>query len=79
MPNFNGAGVEVWKWISNLITYYPKHVSTYQCWHNNKQIEKQFENSELCQLLPRFIQVRLNAKNLLWFGIGFKVQAKANA
>ena len=31
-PNFNGAAVEVWEWISNFIPLFTKHVVTYPCW-----------------------------------------------
>ena len=30
-PNFNGATVEVWKWISNFIPQFTMDVITYQC------------------------------------------------
>ena len=31
-PNFNGATVEVWEWISNFIPHITKYVITYPCW-----------------------------------------------
>ena len=31
-PNFNGATVEVWDWISNFIPHFTGHVITYPCW-----------------------------------------------
>ena len=31
-PNFNGCTVEVWKWVSNFITYITGHVAIYLCW-----------------------------------------------
>ena len=31
-PNFNGATVEVWEWISNFIPWFTAHVITYPCW-----------------------------------------------
>ena len=31
-PNFNSATVEVWEWISNLISHFTGHVITYPCW-----------------------------------------------
>ena len=31
-PNFNGATVEVWKWISNFIPNLTGPVITYPCW-----------------------------------------------
>ena len=30
-PNFNGATVEVWEWISNIVPYFIGHVITYPC------------------------------------------------
>ena len=30
--NMNGAAVEVWEWISNLIPHLTCHVITYPCW-----------------------------------------------
>ena len=30
-PNFNGATVEVWKWISNFDLHFIRHVITYPC------------------------------------------------
>ena len=32
LPNFNGATVEVWKWISNFIPRFIVDVITYPCW-----------------------------------------------
>ena len=29
IPNFNGAAVEIWEWISNFILHLPGHVITY--------------------------------------------------
>ena len=34
-PNFNGAAVEVWEWISNFIPHFTWHVRTYPCWDWN--------------------------------------------
>ena len=31
-PNFNGATVEVWEWISNFIPHFTTHVITNPCW-----------------------------------------------
>ena len=31
-PNFNGCTVEVWEWISNLISHFIGRVITYACW-----------------------------------------------
>ena len=31
-PNFNGATVEVWEWISNLIPQFTEHMIIYPCW-----------------------------------------------
>ena len=31
-PNFNGATVDVWEWISNFIPHFTGHVITYPCW-----------------------------------------------
>ena len=31
-PNFNGATVEVWEWISNFIPHFTRHLITYPCW-----------------------------------------------
>ena len=31
-PNFNGAAVEVWEWISNFIPHLTVHVITHPCW-----------------------------------------------
>ena len=31
VPNFNGATVEVWEWISNFISHFTRHVITYLC------------------------------------------------
>ena len=31
-PNFNGAAVEVWEWISNFIPHFIMDVITYPCW-----------------------------------------------
>ena len=31
-PNFNGATIEVWEWISNFITHFIGHMITYLCW-----------------------------------------------
>ena len=31
-PNFNGATVEFWEWVSNFISYFTKYVITYTCW-----------------------------------------------
>ena len=31
-PNFNGATVEVWKWISNFTPHFIGRVITYPCW-----------------------------------------------
>ena len=33
LPNFNGATVEVWEWISNFIPHFTGHVITYPCWN----------------------------------------------
>ena len=30
-PKLNGSAVEVWEWISNIITYFTGHVITYAC------------------------------------------------
>ena len=30
-PNFKGAAVEVWEWISDFTTHFTSHVITYQC------------------------------------------------
>ena len=30
-PNFNGAAVEVYEWISNIIPYFTGHMDTYPC------------------------------------------------
>ena len=32
IPNFNGAAVEVWEWISNFIPHFTGHLITYPCW-----------------------------------------------
>ena len=31
-PNFNGATIEVWKWMNNFIPHFTGHVITYPCW-----------------------------------------------
>ena len=31
-PNFNGAAVDVWEWISNFIPQFTRIVITYPCW-----------------------------------------------
>ena len=31
-PNLNGATIEVWEWISNLISHITMDVITYPCW-----------------------------------------------
>ena len=31
-PDFNGATVDVWEWISNFIPYFIMGVIIYQCW-----------------------------------------------
>ena len=31
-PNFNGATIEVWEWISNFIPPFTGYVITYFCW-----------------------------------------------
>ena len=31
-PNFNGANVEVWEWMSNSIPHFTEHTTTYPCW-----------------------------------------------
>ena len=31
-PNFNGATVEVWEWMSNFILHLTEHVITYPRW-----------------------------------------------
>ena len=31
-PNFNGATVEVWEYISNFIPHYMMDIATYPCW-----------------------------------------------
>ena len=31
-PNFNCPAVEVWKWISNVISHFAGHMITYPCW-----------------------------------------------
>ena len=31
-PNFNGAAIEVWEWISNFILLFIGHVLIYPCW-----------------------------------------------
>ena len=31
-PNFKGAAVEVWEWISNIIPHFTGHVITFQYW-----------------------------------------------
>ena len=31
LPEFNGATVEVWEWISNFILHFNGHVITYPC------------------------------------------------
>ena len=30
-PDFNGAAIAVWKWMSNLIPHFTGHVITYPC------------------------------------------------
>ena len=30
-PNFNGAAVEVWEWLSNFIPHFTRYVITYSC------------------------------------------------
>ena len=30
--NFNGVTVEVWKWISSLISHFTRYVIIYPCW-----------------------------------------------
>ena len=35
VPTFNGTTVEVWKWISNLIYHFIRHVITYPCRDKN--------------------------------------------
>ena len=32
-PDFNGATVEVWEWISNFIPHFTEQVITYRCWN----------------------------------------------
>ena len=32
-PNFNGAIVEVWEWISNFIAQFTGHIVIYPCWN----------------------------------------------
>ena len=31
-PNFRGAAIEVWEWISNFVSCFTGHMITYQCW-----------------------------------------------
>ena len=31
LPNFNGATIEVWEWINNIIAHLTGHVITYPC------------------------------------------------
>ena len=31
-PNFNGATIEIWEWISNFIPHITEHVITYSYW-----------------------------------------------
>ena len=31
-PNFNGAAVDVWEWISNFILHFKGYMITYPCW-----------------------------------------------
>ena len=37
-PNFNGAAVEVWEWISNFIPYLIIDVITYPYWDQSKSM-----------------------------------------
>ena len=37
-PNFNSHTVEVWLWISNLITHLPGHMVIFVCWDLNKSV-----------------------------------------
>ena len=34
-PNFNGAAVEVWEWIINIIAYFIMDVVSYPCWNKS--------------------------------------------
>ena len=34
-PNFSGATVEVWEWISDFIPHFTWHVITCQCWNES--------------------------------------------
>ena len=31
-PNFNGATIEIWEWLSNFIPYFTVHMITYLSW-----------------------------------------------
>ena len=37
-PNFNGTPVEVWKWISNVVTHFSGYVITYTNWDQSYSI-----------------------------------------
>ena len=37
-PNFNGATVEVWEWISNFIPHFTWHVITHPCWDQSYSV-----------------------------------------
>ena len=37
-PNFSGAAIEVWEWISNVFLHVTGHVVTYPCWDLSKSM-----------------------------------------
>ena len=53
-PNFNGATVEVWEWISNFIPHFMMNVITYPCYDFSRLIyvNKRFPRCSWWSLAP---------------------------
>ena len=62
IPNFNGATVEVWKWISYFKFYFVTGVITYPCWWRKKRIR----GHKTLQLLKQFACSYVSSK-LKWY------------
>ena len=57
LPNFNGATVEVWEWISNFIQHFTGHVITHPWWDSNWSMSI---NGAPCQHLMPYHSAKVN-------------------
>ena len=71
-PNFNGATVEVWKWISNFFSLFTGQVITYPCWNYSWTINQSVPNHRKTQD-PWTVWVNLGVNAVhgssMWWGI----------